>query len=109
MLEIKYTRKQYLNKECTYKEYYQQFITPLVEYEVTFAKENWGLTLDSELDLWDRVAMLCNSHGVAKRMEAAGDYPTLAGLVCLAKTAYRKLFSKETNGKNISNSRTSAK
>lgn len=93
------TRKQYLDKECTYNEYYEQFVTGPIRYHVEscigkdriLASQDKNLN-DIPLAEWDAAAKSFPASNIDRDMRAAGDYPTLAGLVCIAKTAARELI-----------------
>ena len=91
------TRKQYLNKECSFDEYYGQFLTPGIIRHVEHyigrdaIMESTDPHLnDIPLERWDRVFLKCPAT-VNHAMREGGDYPTLGGLVCLAKTAARRI------------------
>lgn len=91
-----YTRQQYLNKECTHAEYYNQFVNATI---ISRVKQYIGedrikeaIKTDENLNniplaKWDIVAN--NLYDVSAKMKAAGDYLTLAGGVCIAKAAAR--------------------
>jgi hypothetical protein len=96
---MKYTRKDYVDGVCTHEEYYQQFITPVITARVLTqigaAKVKASTDPyfnDVPLHCWDRVNL--DHCGIAQKMEQAGDYLTLAGKVCIAKTA-ATAFRKE--------------
>lgn len=92
---MKYTRQQYLNSECTHREYYAQFITPdYIEYIVSRigAKQLMEATDENlnsiSLKKWD----MLNSPNCKQQLIEAGDYLTLAGKVCMAKEAARQFI-----------------
>jgi hypothetical protein len=96
-----YTRQQYFTNECTHEQYYGQFITP---YIMQVVKEQIGLqniknaltagdNLNSiPLTRWDALATSIKSNTISEAFRKAGDYPTLAGYVCLLKAAARQLI-----------------
>lgn len=92
---MKHTRQQYLNNECTHREYYAQFVTPeYIQYVVSRigAKELMGATDENlnsiSLKKWDMLgAPICK-----QKLIEAGDGLTLAGKVCMAKEAARQFI-----------------
>ncbi len=91
-----YTRKQYLNKECTHREYYGQFVNAGTKARVlsgigleALKKSTDPHFNDIPLHKWDRLVPKCpGSAGFAK----AGDYYTLADGVSLLKEAARQIL-----------------
>jgi hypothetical protein len=92
-----FTRKDYLDGNCTHQEYYSQFVTDGIKRLVTqnfdiktlqkqFEKDEYFNGM--ELRLWDKLTHLfqCN-----KVMCEHGDYATLAGRVCILKEAARQI------------------
>jgi hypothetical protein len=89
-----YTRKQYLNGECTHREYYSQLVNKGVINQVL---SNIGreAILDSteesfndiKLSKWDSIRI----NSLATSMKALGDYLTQAGSVCILKEAARQI------------------
>lgn len=92
-----YTRKQYLNSECNHAEYYNQFVSPAYIHRV-LTRIGYNKLVNSKdkhfndipLKLWDNIATPFPAD-VAQKLRDAGDYPTLAGGVCIAKQAARKI------------------
>lgn len=93
----KFTRAQYMANECTHQQYYEQFVTPGVR-----ARVNACIGLDRirastdphfndiPLFLWDR------AHGNSfPSMKEAGDFLTLAGMVCIQKAYAQQIRAKE--------------
>jgi len=90
----KFTRKQYLNNECTHRQYYAQFVTEGTKLRV---KRMVGETKiiesteehlnDIPLHIWDMVG----TAGVSEKMRECGDYLTLAGANCINKEAARQI------------------
>lgn len=95
----RFTRNDYMNNKCTHEQYYLQYATPGI---VARVKRSVNLDIlrkcktDDEiravypLTFWDNVIGLCPAD-VAKMMRENGDYPTLAGMVCLAKAVANSL------------------
>lgn len=93
-----FTRKQYLNKECSHREYYGQFVTPRV---LAVVKRQIGTKAinnstdphlnDIPLSKWDAVFFGGFHNDMAKIMRDLGDFPTLAGGVCIAKEAAKQI------------------
>lgn len=90
------TRKQYMNKECTHREYYSQFVTDNIRKSVeTYLGPDLiikSLREDEHLNniplgKWDRMNC-CISRSAFK--EAGGTY-SLAGCVCVLKEAARQV------------------
>lgn len=80
---MSYTRKQYLNKECTHREYYAQF----VDSEVTETLGN--LPLDgTPLHIWDNLPPV--GREISNQMRSCGDWLTNAGNVCIYKEAAKQ-------------------
>ena len=90
-----YTRKQYLNKECTHDQYYLG-IADAAGLKATDANKidacSTALRHGDEhlntlpLPSWGRPF----TAETAKIMRELGDYPTLAGSVCLWKVVYKR-------------------
>jgi len=94
------TRKQYLNKECSHREYYAQFVDDgQKRMVVQVISKKKLLTLTDEhlndigLDTWDRIGL---SYSSSCKLKEAGDGFTLAGAVCINKEAARQII--EANG-----------
>ena len=91
------TRKQYMNKECTFAEYYDQFVDDLVRNNVRIVvgKDRIDKSTDEHLNdiplnTWDSVLRPFPKH-IGDKMRECGDFPTMAGAVCIAKQAARSL------------------
>ena len=74
-----YTRKQYLNKECTHREYYAQLVQPFMldvfgpaMKELILNSEDEYLN-DVSLGFWD---ILPKYGHVASKLRKAEDFPT---------------------------------
>lgn len=94
-----YTREQYMNNECTHRQYYAQFVTDKTKERVKIALGDKLNTTkdpamnDIPLQIWDTMLLVYN----ADVMDAANDYLTLGGKVCILKEAARQL-KEESNG-----------
>ena len=91
------TRTQYMNHECSHAEYYGQFLTPAI---VEAVKSRIGVDRikqsedehfnDIPLAMWD--AFLSHpAFQLHERLKGVGDGWSLSGVVCVAKTAARKI------------------
>lgn len=102
---MQFTRKQYLNDECTHEQYFAQFITEwlirIVESSIWLDRilqwndqAIWG---NIELKRW---GANCFPQSVINdiwvKMRALWDYPTEAWLVCISKACARIIKSKNT-------------
>ncbi len=93
-----FTRKQYINKECTNEQYYGQFVNA-----GTKARVLSGIGLDAlkkstdphfndiPLHKWDGLVANCPGSAAFSK---AGDYYTLAGGICLLKEAARQVLEQ---------------
>lgn len=92
---IQYTRQDYLNSICSHEEYYAQFVNSSVKQRVknSLDKElkSSKKTSDIPLSTWDTISIPVNAES-AKLLKEAGDYPTLAGAVCIFKEAARQMY-----------------
>lgn len=100
------TRQEYLDSKDTrdvaYRTYYSQFVNNSIKKRVL-----WVIALDAllkstdrhfndiSLERWDNVFCLIAPSDVAAKMHELGDYPTPAGLVCVAKEAARQIIEDE--------------
>lgn len=94
-----YTRKQYLNHECTHAEYFAQFTDDGVRARVLahIGLDELKASTDEHmndiaLNRWDAVLQVFPRH-ISEAMREAGDYPTQAGAVCIAKQAAREILA----------------
>lgn len=92
-----FTRKQYLNRECSHADYYAQFVGEDIKHSVlhTIGRDKIMASSDPHfndipLAFWDSIIGLV-PHQIATKMRELGDYPTLAGNVCIAKEAARQI------------------
>ena len=97
-----YTRKDYLDKRCTHREYYAQFVDQWIREQVIHVVTLDYITRsrdeafnDIPLHLWERVFPLPTIK-MDQVMRKRGDYPTKAGLVCIAKEAARQIKDEQT-------------
>ena len=89
-----FTRQQYLNKECTHREYYAQFVNEsakrLVRHYIGISRildsQDEGFN-DIPLALWGEIPFT----GPRLTLEVAGDYPTVAGGICILKEAAQQI------------------
>jgi transcription termination factor NusB len=101
-----YTRKQYLNKECTHREYYEQFVNGSVEQIV---RVSIGLDRilhstdpylnDIPLKRWDMLEyaiLQAAGHKFCEVNQCKG--MSLSDCVCIAKAAARKMIRAGERG-----------
>jgi hypothetical protein len=100
-----YTRQNYLNKKCSHREYYSQFVNEAVRRRVQYCipkdkllackdLENFN---DIPLAKWDMIltSTFLGLGAIKKKLKEAGDSSTLAGLVCIAKEAAKQIVENE--------------
>lgn len=105
------TRTQYLNDEISHFDFYAQFVDERVKNIVRH-----GLKLDGHLEnlkqklsedknlnnihlsFWDSFSWSFRETDIPRKMKLAGDYLTLSGVVCIAKTA-AKILAEEMSEK----------
>ena len=97
------TRQNYLNGECSHREYYAQFVSEGVKNRVSQAIGDARIKAsrdphfnDIPLGEWDMVIGVFPAN-IANAMREAGDYPTLSGAVCIAKEAARQIKESLAN------------
>ena len=90
------TRKQYMNKECTHREYYAQFVTPKVKDAVlrSISKKSLLSSKDEHLNdinlsVWDRIGI---PYETIKTLREHGEGCSLATAVCINKEAARQII-----------------
>ena len=93
-------RSDYLSGACTHREYYGQFVTEyiLTQLMERMPQKRWAESTcehfnDIPLHWWDRVSIIAAEADA--KFTACGDYPTLAGRVCILKEAARQVRDKE--------------
>lgn len=85
----RFTREQYMAKECTHRQYYSQFICD------EYIAQMKHMVLRASLEEWDRVSMyLLHSSRIHSLMEEVGDKITLSGAVCIMKEAKRQQLER---------------
>jgi hypothetical protein len=93
------TRKQYLDRENTHREYYSQFVTEGVKNHVRrLGIDNLKAGKDDHfnnipLNLWDSLMPIVPFE-IGSVFKKCGDYPTKAGIVCILKEAAQQLVEK---------------
>lgn len=100
---MEHTRKQYLNGECTHREYYAQFVTEYIKETVLnqigldkiLASTGDSLN-DIPLSNWDMMRQLPRS--TFDHLKESGDYMTLAGKVCICKEAAKQIKEDHQGG-----------
>ena len=92
-----FTRKQYLDNECTHDQYYGQFVTKSTINTVLgyFSKEKLTEYYASDknlnnikLSVWDRMPLYAATY----KMKDCGDYLTMSGHVSILKRAARMII-----------------
>lgn len=101
--QTQFTRSERLNNECTHDQYYSQFVTDSIK---NIVRDRFGIKqLKSAFNddksfnsipliKGDALAELLKYENVGHKMRELGDYPTLAGLVCVLKYAARHLINE---------------
>lgn len=96
------TRKQYMAKECTHREYYGQFVTKETIARVVrhIGKDRLLKSADEHLndiplELWDMLPLFSSQF---KWFEEAGDWVSLSSQVCVNKEAARQFIEREKAG-----------
>ena len=96
-----YTRKQYLNKECTHREYYAQYVdTNIINRTVKAIGADRILSSfdqhlkDINLEAWDNVFLSGLPLRIANTMRENGDFPTMTGSVCIVKEAAQQFIEQ---------------
>ena len=96
-----YTRKQYLNKECTHSEYYSQLVSAntLITVGASIGSSRIINSEDSSfkdipLKEWDQLHV-----GISRELlESMGESMTLSCKVCICKEAARQIKEAAING-----------
>lgn len=92
-----YTRDDYMNKKCTHREYYGQFVTEHIKNTVVrligmkklMASKDEHLN-DIPLTLWDNLPF----HLSPELLKRTGDQRTLCVHVCVMKEAARQIIEE---------------
>lgn len=104
-----FTRHDYLNNECTHRQYYAQFVTDEMKKHIS---EDIKKAMDSEFfnyetglgyslsfwDAWSQFLILSNPYKrkeFDKKLRDRGDYISLAGCVSTLKEAARQIVDAE--------------
>jgi hypothetical protein len=97
-----FTRSEYLKGVCSYFEYYDQFLTEeIVEYVNSALGEKIRSSSDPEFfnDIyireWDRIVTPIRLMVGTRAMKVRGDNWSIAGAVCIAKCAARKIYESQ--------------
>lgn len=99
--EVLFTRKQYLNNECTHGQYYGQFVTESTIKTVLsyFSKDELTQCYAEDKHLnnikfyvWDRMPLYAATY----KMKDCGDSLSMSGKVCILKCA-AKMIIESTN------------
>lgn len=96
---MKYTRKQYMTKECTHREYYGQFVDSSLRHTVEsiigldkIIQSNDEHFNDIPLKRWDNMAELIRLHCGSSIAQANGTGGiSLSDCVCTAKEAAKQI------------------
>lgn len=99
-----FTRDDYINCNCSHNEYYGQFVTNrhknlvinafgIEKLEAAYKSGSFFNTIP--LSLWDNLTNSLISDSSNEALRKAGDFPTLAGRICILKEAATKVV-KET-------------
>jgi hypothetical protein len=95
-----YTRKDYMDKNCSHREYYAQFVTEGTRRSVlrSIGKDALLESTDESLNdiplkRWDNLLGIITGE-VDTKMRAGKDWPSAAGKVCIAKEAARQIIEE---------------
>lgn len=100
-----YTRKQYIQGDCTHREYYAQFITDEI---LVLVREGIGMEMilkskqneehfnDIPLRVWDVLGNFIHTEQLRYKFARANDFVSKAGLVCILKQAAFEIAENET-------------
>jgi len=99
------TRQEYLNDRgdtrAAFRAYYSQFVTDGTKQAVlrVIPRDKLIKSTDDHLNniplqLWDAVFPFGAPSNIVAKMRELGDYPTMAGLVCIAKEAARQILEE---------------
>ena len=99
---IKYTRKQYMAKECTHREYYAQFVDEDVKRHIlrfiglkALIRSRDEYLNDIPLKQWDLAVRIMPYSAISKLRQAneSGGH-SLSDLVCVAKEAAHQIIEE---------------
>lgn len=95
-----FTRNDYMSGKCSHREYYAQYVDEDVRSSVMMVmgidklihayRQNDDF-YSIPLPHWDALGWAFRFHTI---MKSRGDYPTLAGKVCILKEAARQIVEK---------------
>jgi hypothetical protein len=102
---MSFTRKQYMDKECSHRDYYGQFVHDGIKRRVLqcIGKERLEASTDEHLNdiplkLWDTLGAV----GDKRQWDATeGDWPSMAGRVCIYKEAARQIKEEWTSRESV--------
>ena len=96
-----FTRKQYMGKECTHREYYGQFVTPHIVDSVAdqIGRDILRYSTDEHLNdialsRWDNVFLTQDALRMVTKANESGGY-SLSDTVCIAKEAARQFIESD--------------
>ena len=93
-----FTRKQYMDKEVTHRQYYGQFVTDATKQRVLRCIGETRLMASTDEHLNDIPLEKWDSLGPAGSRDnwnaTRGDWPSLAGAVCIHKEAAHQLIEE---------------
>ena len=100
-----FTRKQYMEGECTHNQYYDQFVTQDLKNAVLRSIPEKQIVMsrdesfnDIPLRSWDWLARL--NPVEPKKFKELGDFTTMAGQICALKAAARQI-REESEGRPV--------
>ena len=100
-----FTRKQYMEGECTHDQYYDQFVTQDLKNTVLRSIPEKQIVMsrdesfnDIPLRSWDWLARL--NPVEPKKFKELGDFTTMAGQICALKAAARQI-REESEGRPV--------
>lgn len=99
-----YTRQDYMDKKCTHRQYYAQFVDDRVKQRVLaiFSKEQLTKAFQEDkhfntsytpLSKWDTAGY--EPFPVADDLKKYDDFLTQAGIVCILKEAAEQIIEEE--------------
>ena len=93
-----FSRKDYMDKTCTHREYWSQFVgTPTRDRVLrVIGKDRLLASKDehyNDIPLW-RWDLISVEQGTRSALEARGDCLSPSGVVCIAKEAARQLLEE---------------
>ena len=107
-----HTRNQYLNGQCSYNQYYDQFVTEQLKNAVSrnFTADKLAKAYDKDeylnsipLQEWDKLAYYCESSNMRKMYASCGEYVTNAVAVCTLKQAAKHVVYEFLKGESDGN------